>query len=154
MELKSTLKVFNEADLPSVPAAVEGQTRKLLAGSAEHSSERMRVSLVSVKTGTVEHLHWHLVEAFHYVISGRAIMRDIEGKTYNIGPGSVIYAPPGIVGSHEWEIEEEMQLIAVRATTDPERNLQFTVDDSTKESKIELDQLVARGVANFRKSLY
>jgi hypothetical protein len=31
-------------------------------------------------------------------------MRDIGGNSYPIGPGSAIYAPPGIAGSHEWEI--------------------------------------------------
>jgi mannose-6-phosphate isomerase-like protein (cupin superfamily) len=114
--------------------------------------------LASFKPGTLEHLHWHLTEAFHYVISGRATVRDIEGRTYDVGPGSIIYAPPGIAGSHEWEVKEELKLIAFRATTDPERNLQIWVDRSTRESRIDFDHLVgdvvAGGAVNFRKSLY
>lgn len=81
-------------------------------------------------------------------------MTDIEGKQYDIAPGSVIYAPPGIAGSHSWEIKERLRLIAVRATTDPERTIQFTVDKSTKESSIELDYLISREGAKFKKSLY
>ena len=108
MELKSTLKVFNEADLPAVPGVTQGQILKQLAGSAEHPSERLTVRLASFKPGTYEELHWHLIEAFYYVISGRAVMTDIEGKTYDIVPGSVVYAPPGIAGSHSWEIKEAL----------------------------------------------
>jgi mannose-6-phosphate isomerase-like protein (cupin superfamily) len=81
-------------------------------------------------------------------------MRDIEGKSYDLGPGSAIYAPPGMEGSHEWEIKEPLQLIAFRATTDPEKNIQFSVDKTTKESKIEFDYLARRGAAKFRKSIY
>jgi len=116
MELKSTLKVFNESEIPGGTGVTTGQTLKQLAGSAEHPSERIRAILASFKPGTHEKLHWHLIEAFYYVISGRAVMTDIEGKTYDIGPGSVVYAPPGIAGSHSWEIKEQLQLISFRAT--------------------------------------
>ena len=80
-------------------------------------------------------------------------MRDVQGKTYDVGPGTVVYAPAGIAGSHEWEAPEPLQLIAFRATTDPERKLQFTVDRSTMVSKIELDELIKRTGIKFR-SLY
>jgi hypothetical protein len=65
----------------------------------------------------------------------------------------VVYAPAGISGSHEWDIQEPLQLVAVRATTDLERGLQFTVDKKTLASTIELDELLKRGGAHF-KSLY
>lgn len=154
MELKSTLKVYNESDLEAGPGVVKGQTQKLLIGTDERPGERLRVILASFESGTHEHLHWHLIEAFYYVMSGTAVMTDIEGRQYDIGPGSVIYAPPGIAGSHSWEIKERLQLIAVRATTDPERTIQFTVDKSSKESKIEFDYLISREGAKFKKSLY
>ncbi len=154
MELKSTLVVFNESDLPSSPGIAQGQTTKRLAGSAEHPSERIGVILASFEPGTIEHLHWHLTEAFHYIVSGRGIVRDIEGNSYNVGPGSVVYAPPGISGSHEWEIKERLQLISIKGTTDPEKIIQFTVDKSTMESKVELDYLIKRGAAALKKSLY
>jgi mannose-6-phosphate isomerase-like protein (cupin superfamily) len=154
MELKSTLQVFNESDLPSSPGVVQGQTVKWLAGNAEHPSERIGAILASFKPGVLEHLHWHLTEAFHYIISGRAILRDIEGNSYDIGPGSVVYAPPGLLGSHEWEVIEELRLISIKGTTDPERIIQFTVDKSTKESKVELDYLIKCGAADLKKSLY
>lgn len=154
MELKSTLKVFNEAEVSSVPGVTQGQILKFLAGDAAHPSERIRVVLASFKPGTHENLHWHLIEAFYYVISGRAVMTDIEGKTRDIGPGSVVYAPAGIAGSHSWEIKETLQLISVRGTNDPEKTIQFDVDISNKESSISFSQLAGRQATHFKKSLY
>ena len=153
MELKSTLRVFNQTEVPEGPGIAKGQTIRVLAGTTQHPTERLRVTLASFKPGTHEFLHWHLIEVFYYVISGRAVMKDIEGKSHDIGPGSVVYAPPGLSGSHSWEIKEQLQLIAIRATTDLEKNIQFDVDESTKKSSIEFDYLVKRGGANF-KSLY
>jgi len=154
MDLKSTLGVSNEMDVSSEPGVVSGMTVKQLCGVKGRPSERITVRSATFKPGTLEHLHWHLIEVFYYVISGRAIMRDIEGRTYNVGPGSVVYAPAGIAGSHEWEVIEELRLIAVRATTDPERTIQFTVDGKTMESDIEFDFLMRRGGGEFKKSLY
>ena len=151
--LKSTLVVFNEADVKGGPGIVEGQTMKMLVGSKERPSERLSVALATFKPGTLEQLHWHLIEGVYYVISGRAVMRDIEGKRHNLGPGSVIYAPAGIAGSHDWDIKEELQLIGIRATNDPSRLIQFDVDESTKKSTIEFKQLMRWGVSKF-KSLY
>lgn len=154
MELKSTLDVFNEADVPSVPWIAKGQAIKSLVGSAEHPSERIMVALASFEPGTYEELHWHLVEKFYYVISGRAVMKDIEGKTRELRPGSVVYAPPGIAASHSWHVTETLQLISVRASTDPETFIQFDVDLSTKQSSASFESLVARKAVHFRKSLY
>ena len=154
MELKSTLKIYDEADISAGPGVVKGHSPKVLAGSEEHPSEKITVRLVSFEPGTLEHLHWHLIEVFYYVISGSAVMKDIEGRSYNIGPGNVIYAPPGIAGAHEWDIQEQLQLIAIRATTDPERMIQITVDKSSRESRIDFDYLVNRSGAKFEKSLY
>ena len=153
MSIKSTLLVFNEADLKAEPGAAKGITVKNLVGNKERPSDRLSVSLPTIQAGTLEHLHWHLIEAFNYVISGRAIVRDIEGRSYDIGPGSVLYAPPGIGGSHEWEVKEQVQLISPRATTDPERSIQFTVDKNSKVSSIEFEYLVRRGGGKF-KSFY
>jgi mannose-6-phosphate isomerase-like protein (cupin superfamily) len=154
MEMKSTLRVFHEAEVAAAPGVTEGQTLKQIAGSATHPTERITVRLASFQPGTHENLHWHLIEAFYYVISGRAVMKDIEGKSYEIGPGSVVYAPPGIAASHSWEIKEALQLVSVRATTDSEKTIQFDVDPSTKGSSIALKDLVKRQAINFKKSLY
>jgi mannose-6-phosphate isomerase-like protein (cupin superfamily) len=154
MEMKSTLRVFHEAEVPAAPGVTEGQTLKQIAGSAAHPTERITVRLASFQPGTHENLHWHLIEAFYYVISGRAVMKDIEGKTYEIGPGSVVYAPPGIAAAPSWEIKEALQLVSVRATTDSEKTIQFDVDPTTKGSSIALKDLVKRQATNFKKSLY
>jgi mannose-6-phosphate isomerase-like protein (cupin superfamily) len=153
MELKSTLKTFNAADLKEQPGMVKGQTIKRLLGGDEHPTERITAFLASFKPGVVEDLHWHLIEFFYYIISGRAVLKDIEGKSYEVGPGDVIYGPPGIAASHEWEIKEELQLIGMRATTDPIKILQISVDKSTLESRIEFDYLMRREGGEF-KSLY
>lgn len=155
MEIKSTLKVFNQAEVQGAQGVVgHGQLVKLLAGSAEHPTERLTVALVTFDPGIHEHLHWHLIEVFYYVISGRAVMKDIEGKSYDLGPGSVVYATPGIAGSHSWEIKEKLQLIGIRATADPEKTIQFDVDPATQESTMPVERLAKRQAISFKKSLY
>jgi mannose-6-phosphate isomerase-like protein (cupin superfamily) len=153
IELKSTLRVINEADLKSQPGAHANQTGKFLVGGDECPSERIHMKLMSFVSGAHAPLHWHPTEASYYVISGRAVITDIEGKTCEVGPGTCIYYPPGITGSHQWDVKEPMQLITVRATTDPSKLLQFRVDKATMESSIELDRLVKHKAVQF-KSIY
>jgi mannose-6-phosphate isomerase-like protein (cupin superfamily) len=157
-ELKSTLRVVNEADLEEsvskVGVEVKGmRTRRILAGNDECPSERLRVHVNTFNGGVQEHLHWHLVEALYYVISGRAVMEDIEGRNHEIGPGSAIYYPPGIAGAHSWNIKEEMKLLSIRATTDPAKLVQFSIDKSSMESSIKLDNLIRTMGGKF-KSFY
>lgn len=155
MELKAVLRVFNVADVKTIPGVVPGQIRKPLVGSGGGvPSERLRLRLASFKPGTYEPLHWHLIEALYYVMSGRAVMKDIEGKTYEIGPGSVVYAPPGIMGSHSWDVKEELHLLSIRGSNDTETMFQFTVEEDTKRSFIELSSMQRSGAAKFRESLY
>ena len=144
---------MNQADLAGKERPGGGGIVKVLAGNEERPSERLLVNLVSFNAGTHEQLHWHLIEGLYYVISGTAVMTDIEGRRYDIGPGSVIYYPPGIEGSHGWDYKEPLQLIAIRGSREPGRAVQFSVDESTKESRIGLDELDKRGAVRF-KSLY
>ena len=44
------------------------------------------------------------------MISGHATVRNIEGKDFEAGPGSMIHAPAGIAGAHEWEVKESLEL--------------------------------------------
>ena len=155
MEIKSTLRVFNESEVKAFPGVVpRGQMVKQLAGNAERPTERLTVSVVTFEAGVHEHLHWHLLEVFYYVISGRAEMKDIEGKTYELGPGSVIYASPGIAGSHSWDIKEKLQLMSIRASADPEKMIQFDVDLVTQASTMPVERLARRQALSFKKSLY
>jgi mannose-6-phosphate isomerase-like protein (cupin superfamily) len=155
MDIKSTLRIFNEADLTGAQGvAGRGMLVKQLAGNAERPTERLTVNLATFEPGIHERLHWHLIEVFYYVISGQAEMKDIEGGTHEIGPGTVIYASPGIAGAHSWLIKERLQLIGIRATSDPERTIQFDVDPATKESAIPLWRLEQRQAINIKKSLY
>jgi quercetin dioxygenase-like cupin family protein len=150
MELKSTLKVIDQAGVKSQAGVTEGQTMKRLVGCPEVPTDRIRVGFASYEAGTIEQLHWHPIEAFYYVISGHATVRDIEGREHDVGPGTAIYAPPGIAGAHEWEVKESLTLLAVRATTESERKMQFTVDKKTKRSYIDLDELIKRGGVSFK----
>ena len=152
-ELKSTLLVINEADLPAKEGAHSKQTRKLLIGNDERPTERLRVNLTTMEAGAHAPLHWHPIEALYYVISGKAVVTDIEGKAYDVGPGTAVFYPPGITGSHQWDVKEQLQLISVRATTDPVKLLQFRVDTSTMESSIELSRLIKHDAVQF-KSIY
>ena len=154
MKLKSTLRVFKETELAPGPGVVKGQSQKQLAGDSDHPTERIIVRLASFEPGTHEHLHWHMIEVFYYVMSGKGVLKDVEGKTYEMGPGSVIYAPAGIAGAHSWEVIESLRLLAIRATTDPERTIQFSVDPETLKSTLSFEHLEFRGAVNFKKSLY
>ena len=155
MDIKSTVSVFNEDQIVGAHGvAGPGQLVKQLVGNAEHPTERLTVNLVTFEPGIHEHLHWHLIEVFYYVISGRAEMKDIEGRSYDLRPGSVIYAKPGIAGSHSWQIKERLQLLGIRATADPEKTIQFDVDPVTKESTMSVERLVMRQAISIKKSLY
>ena len=151
MDVKSTLQVFNQAEVKDQRGIVEGQTLRPLIGCPERPSERVRVAVATFKAGTHEHLHWHAIEVFYYVTAGGAIVRDYHGKEYEVGPGTAIYAPAGLAGSHEWQVGKDgLQLLSIRATTDGHRRMQFTVDRETKRSFIELDELITMDGVNFK----
>jgi mannose-6-phosphate isomerase-like protein (cupin superfamily) len=154
MELKSSLQVFNQASVPQSPGVIPGLSIRKLAGDDQHPSERISVGLATFGPGTHEHLHWHLIETFHYIVAGRGIVRDIEGNSFEVGPGDVVYGPPGLRGAHEWEVKETLQLLTIKGTTAPERAIQFNLDRATMESTAELDYLAARGAADMKQSFY
>lgn len=151
MKLKSTLKVINEADVQGSRGVTEGQTYKRLVGCPEVAkTDRVRLGRASYLPGTYEQLHWHPIEACYYVISGHATVRDVEGTEYEVGPGSIIYAPPGIAGAHEWQVKEALELLDIRATTETNRKMQFTVDKKTMRSYIDLEELAKREGISFQ----
>ncbi len=100
--------------------------------------------------GRVEQLHWHPIEALYYVVSGHAVVRNYEGVEFEAGPGTVIYAPAGIAGAHGWAVKEGLQLLAVSATTETDRKLQFKIDEETKRSYVDLDKLAKRDAISFK----
>ena len=154
MTLKSALQVFNQSAVPSSPGVIDGLTIRKLCGGAEHPSERVSVGLATFGPGTHEHLHWHMIETFHYIVAGRGIVRDIEGNSYQVGPGDVVYGPPGMRGAHEWEVPEMLQLLTIKATNASERAIQFNIDRATMESKADLGYLIERGAADMKESFY
>ena len=124
------------------------QQQYALARPAE--GDRVRLGRASYKTGTYEQLHWHPIEATYYVISGHATVRDFNGKEYEVEAGSIIYAPAGIAGAHEWEVKEALELIDIRACNETNRKIQYTVDKATKRSYIDLKDLKYRDAISFK----
>ena len=150
MEIKPTLKVIHAASVEGKEGVIPEQRMQRLIGCPEVPTDRLRVGLASYKPGAIEELHWHPIEAFYFVLSGHATVRDYEGNEYEVGPGSAIYAPPGIAGAHEWEVKEGLSILAVRGTTESDKKLQFTVDKQTKRSYIDLSDLVKRDGVSFK----
>ena len=150
MDIKSTLKVIDAADVAAGEGVIPEQRFKRLVGCPDVPTDRLRVGVASYTPGAIEALHWHPIEAFYFVLSGHATVRDYEGREYEVHAGCAIYAPPGIAGAHEWEVKEGLTLLAVRGTPESDRKLQFTVDKQTKRSYIDLDDLVKRGGVSFK----
>ena len=150
MEIKATLKVIDAAKVAGAEGVIPEQQMQRLVGCPEVPSDRLRVGLASYTPGAKEELHWHPIEAFYFVLSGHATVRDYEGHEFEVGPGTAIYAPAGIAGAHEWEVKEGLSILAVRATTESDKKLQFTVDKETKRSYIDLSDLAKRGGISFK----
>ena len=131
MKVKSTLRVIDQANLKGHVGVIPGQSMKRLVGCPEVPTDRVRVGLATYAPGSIEELHWHPIESYYFVISGHATVRNFEGEEFEVGPGCSIYAPPGIAGAHEWEVKEALQILAVRATTESNKKMQFTVDKET-----------------------
>jgi len=157
VEVKSTIRIFNEAEVKVPPGEAEHVVKTVVGGDV-CPSERIRMIVATFEAGKTPFqattLHWFVVETAFYVLSGKAVIRDIEGKSYDVGPGNVIYVPPGLAGAFEWEFKERTTLVGVRGTTDPEKNIQLNIaDKSTMESSLTLDYLVSRGLTQL-KSFY
>ncbi|MBC7778983.1 MAG: cupin domain-containing protein [Proteobacteria bacterium] len=151
MEVKATLRVINEAAFPGRRGVTDGQTYQRLIGWPEvQQTDRVRVGRATYAPGTYEQLHWHPIEACYYVIAGHATVRNIEGEEFEVSAGSMIYAPAGIAGAHEWEVDESLELLDIRATNETERKIQFTVDKATKRSYIDLEDLAYRDAISFK----
>ena len=151
MELKSTLRVINEKQFPGRRGVTDGQTYQRLIGWPEvQQTDRVRVGRATYKPGTYEQLHWHPIEACYYVISGHATVRDVEGNEYEVSAGSMIYAPPGIAGAHEWEVKESLELLDIRATNETDKKIQYTVDKKTMRSYIDVQDLEYREAISFK----
>ena len=76
--------------------------------------------------------------------------KNFEGEAFEVGPGSIIYAPAGIAGAHEWEVKESLELLDIRATNETDKKIQYTVDKKTKRSYIDLQDLAYREAISFK----
>jgi len=149
MDLTAKLRVIHSSDVPGRPGVTEGQTYQTLIGTGDQPTDRVRLGRATYVPHTLEKLHWHPIEALYYVIAGHAVVRDVEGHEFEVGPGSLVYAPAGIEGAHEWEVRESLELLDIRATNETGRKMQFTVDSETLVSSITLDELAKREGLSF-----
>jgi mannose-6-phosphate isomerase-like protein (cupin superfamily) len=149
VEVRSTLQVIDQRDVPGGPGPARGQTYQRLIGAEDRPTDRVRLGRATYVAGALEQLHWHPIEALYYVISGEGIVRDVEGREYPVGPGSLVYAPAGLAGAHEWEVGESLELLDIRATNQTSRKMQFTVERSTLRSTIEVEELAKRDGISF-----
>ncbi|HYH42604.1 MAG TPA: cupin domain-containing protein [Burkholderiales bacterium] len=151
MEIKATLRVISEKDHPGSRGVTDGQTyQRLIGWPGVVDTDRVRIGRATYKPGTYEQLHWHPIEACYYVISGHATVRDVAGKEYEVSAGSMIYAPPGIAGAHEWEVKESLELLDIRATNETNKKIQYTVDKKTMRSYIDVEDLAYRDAISFK----
>lgn len=150
VKITPTMRVVSARKVKVTPGVIDGQTVRPLCGSDQFPSERIRVGLAQFKAGLHEHLHWHPIEVYYYVLSGHATVRDYAGKEYEVSAGDSIYAPAGIAGSHEWQVKEGLELLSIRATTDGHRRMQFTVDRATGESSIGMHELTRMNAFDFK----
>jgi quercetin dioxygenase-like cupin family protein len=151
VDVKPTLRVINEKDCPGRRGVTDGQTYQRLVGWPEiQKTDRVRLGRATYKPGTYEQLHWHPIEACYYVISGHATVRNFNGEEFEVSAGSIIYAPAGIAGAHEWEVKESLELLDIRATNETEKKIQYTVDKETKRSYIDLEDLAYREAISFK----
>jgi quercetin dioxygenase-like cupin family protein len=148
-KIKPTMRIVNRHKVKDTPGIIKGQTVRPLCGTQQFPSERIRVGLAQFAPNLHEHLHWHPIEVFYYVLKGSAIVRDLAGKEYKVGPGDSIYAPAGLAGSHEWQIGEGLELLSIRATNDGHRRMQFTVNRETGESTIDMHELGRMDAVSF-----
>ena len=96
-------------ELPGRPAAAAGLHAKTLAapGSTSHS---LVAGVVVLDPGARIRRHFHNIEELQYVLHGNGISRDIAGREYPVGPGSVVYCGPGRDGAHEFENTTDLPL--------------------------------------------
>lgn len=141
-KIKPTMRIVNRNKVKDTPGIIQGQTVRPLCGVEQFPSERIRVGVAQFKPNLHEHLHWHPIEVFYYVLKGSAIVHDLAGKAYMVSAGDSLYAPAGLAGSHEWHIGKDgLELLSVRATNDGHRRMQFTVNRDTGESVIDMHEL-------------
>ena len=151
VDVQPTLRVISEKDFPGRRGVTDGQTYQRLVGWPEvQQTDRVRLGRATYKPGTYEQLHWHPIEACYYVISGHATVRNFKGEEFEVSAGSIIYAPAGIAGAHEWEVKESLELLDIRATNETDKKIQYTVDKETKRSYIDLEDLAYREALSFK----
>lgn len=153
-QLKTTLNFQQVQDVKAQPGqAGKGHMVKRLIGGHVTPTERVEYLWNEYEIGVREPLHWHLTEMAYYVVSGKAVLRDIRGKTYELTPDTLVYAPAGIAGSHSFEAKTKLEMLElnVYAGIDGPNMPWILVDEKTKMSTIEFDNILKFGKTSPRQ---
>lgn len=153
-QLKATLKFQQVQDIKVQPGqAGKGHTVKRLIGNRVTPTEQVEYLWNKYEPGVREPLHWHVTEMAYYIVSGNAVLRDIKGKTHQLDPETLVYAPAGIAGAHSFEAKTKLEMLELNVYADIDGpNLPWIlVDEKTKMSTIELDNLLKFGKASPRQ---
>lgn len=113
------MKVVNIRDIQGGIGVIPEQSMRRLFGCPEILTDRLRVGHATYMPRSIEELHWHPIEAFYCILSGHAIVRDIEGKDHKVSAGSFLYCPPGIADAHQREVKESLERLANRSSIEP-----------------------------------
>ena len=152
-QLKSTLKFQQVEEVKAVPGqAGKGHTVKRMVGGPVTPTEQIEYIWNEYEPGVREPLHWHICEMAYYIVSGRAVLKDIKGKTYDLDPETLVYAPAGINGAHSFEAKTKLKMVELNAYADIEGPgvPWIIVDEKTKESTIELGSILKFGRTSLR----
>jgi mannose-6-phosphate isomerase-like protein (cupin superfamily) len=151
-KINSSLVIVNEENVEARPSARHpGMTTKRLIGvGTPHPTERVYSVIAGYTAGAEEKLHWHLCEHAYYILEGNGVLKDIEGNHIDLRPGTLIYCPAGIGGSHAWRSETKMRLMSLGVWNDTVQIPQFDVDDKTGGSSLEPRYLIDAGLLKFK----
>jgi hypothetical protein len=150
-QLKTTLNFQQVQDLKAVPGqAGKGHTVRRLVGGKVTPTEQVEYLWHEYEQGVREPLHWHIHEMAYYIVSGKAVLRDIRGKTHDLAPVTLVYAPAGISGAHSFEAKTKLEMLEldVYAEIDGPSMPWILVDEKTKMSTIEFESILKFGKAS------
>lgn len=89
----------------------EGVHRRWLI-SPKSGSENFAIRFFRIERGGVSPSHSHDWEHGVFILSGRGTV-TLDGKRYEVGPGTYIFIPPKTEHSFEQKGEEELTFICV-----------------------------------------
>ena len=112
MSEKTESKVINIDDVPFYwLGEIENNTLRRIKVVLSSKYMRIHVGIFPGRQAGSKHVHENSEEVV-FVIKGKGEVY-IDDKAYSIGPGSLVYTPPGVPHQYKNTGEEELVLFAV-----------------------------------------